>query len=77
MAAWGKWFEATKPHTLDMGGFGNGREISRTGTKELPLDPDSITGFTIVKAESLDEAQKLAHGNPFITSILIYEVRSG
>ena len=77
MAAWGKWFEATKPHTLDMGGFGNGREISRTGTKELPLDPDSITGFTIVKAESLDEAQKLAHGNPFITSIRIYEVRSG
>ncbi len=22
MAAWGRWFEATKPHTVDMCGFG-------------------------------------------------------
>ena len=40
MAAWGKWFEATKPHTVDMGGFGNGREISKGGTKDLPLGPE-------------------------------------
>jgi len=76
MAAWGKWFEATKPHTVDMGGFGGGREISRSGTKELPLGPDSITGFTIVNAASLDDAEKLTQGNPFISSIRIYEIRS-
>lgn len=75
MAAWGKWFEATKPQTVDMGGFGDGREISRSGTKDLPLNPDSITGFTIVNAASLDDAEKLAHGNPFISSIRVYEVR--
>ena len=51
MAAWGKWFEATKPHAVDMGGFGNGREISKGGTRDLPLGTDSITGFTIVNAE--------------------------
>ena len=39
MAAWGKWFEAIKPHTVDMGGFGNGREISKGGTKSLTLGP--------------------------------------
>jgi hypothetical protein len=77
MAAWGKWFEAAKPHTVDMGGFGLGREISRGGTKDLPLGPDSITGFTIVNAGSLEEAEKLAQGNPFISSIRVYEVRSG
>ena len=77
MAAWGKWFEATKPHTVDMGGFGNGREISKGGTKDLPLGPNSITGFTIVNAANLDDAEKMAQGNPFISSIRVYEVRSG
>lgn len=76
MGAWGKWFEATKPHMVDMGGFGAGREISRSGTSDLPLGPDSITGFTIVNAASLDDAETLARGNPFISSIRIYEVRS-
>lgn len=77
MAAWGKWFEATKQHTVAMGGFGQAREISRSGTRELPMGPDSITGFTIVNAESLDDAEKLTKGNPYISSIRIYEVRSG
>ena len=77
MAAWGKWFEAVKPHTADMGGFGHGREISKDGTKELPLGPDSITGFTIINAASLDEAEQMARGNPFISGIRVYEVRSG
>lgn len=77
MAAWGKWFEATKPNMVDMGGFGAGREISRSGSKELPLGPDSITGYTILTAASLDAAAKLADGNPFVSSIRIYEVRSG
>lgn len=77
MAAWGKWFETTKPHTLEMGGFGGGREISRDGTRELPLGPESITGFSIFNAASLDDAERLAQGNPFVSSIRVYEVRSG
>lgn len=77
MAAWGKWFEAIKPHIAEMGGFGQGREISKKGTKDLPLGLDSITGFTIVNAASLDEAEQIARGNPFISSIRVYEVRSG
>ena len=61
---------------VDMGGFGGGREISKGGTRDLPLGPDSITGFTIVSAASLDDAERLAQGNPFISSIRVYEVRS-
>jgi hypothetical protein len=76
MTAWGKWFEAMKAHIADMGGhFSRGREISKTGTKDLPLASDSITGFTIVNAESLDDAEKMAQSNPFISSIRVYEVR--
>jgi hypothetical protein len=60
-----------------MGGhFSSGREISKSGTKDLPLGLESITGFTIVSADSLDDAEKIARGNPYISSIRIYEVMS-
>ena len=75
MSAWGKWFEAIKDNIIDMGGhFSRGREISKSGTKELPLGLESITGFTIVNADSLDDAEKMAQSNPFILSIRVYEV---
>jgi hypothetical protein len=77
MAAWGKWFEAMKDNIVDMGGhFSKGREISGAGTKDLPLGPESITGFTIVSAASLDDAETMARSNPFISSIRVYEIMS-
>jgi hypothetical protein len=42
----------------------------------LPLGPESITGVSIVSADSLDEAEKMARSNPYVSSIRIYEVRS-
>ena len=46
MSAWGKWFEAMKDNIIDMGGhFSVGREISKAGTKDLPLGRESITGL--------------------------------
>lgn len=76
MAAWGKWFESIKDNVVDMGHFSSGREISDAGTKDLPLGLDSITGFVIVGAESLDDAEKMAQSNPYISSIRIYEMMS-
>lgn len=76
MQAWGAWFEAVKHRTVDNGGFAGGREISKDGTRELPWGMDSITGYTVLEAESLDEAEKLASTNPFIASIRIYEIRA-
>ena len=76
MAAWGKWFEAVADKTVDQGGFAGGREVSHNGTKDLPWGADSITGYSIINAESLDEAEKIAQDNPFIASIRIYEIRS-
>ena len=77
MAAWGKWFEATSDRIIDMGGhFGGGREISKAGTRDLPLGLESITGFTIVSADNIDDAEKIARSNPYISSIRVYEVMS-
>ena len=77
MAAWGKWFESMKDNIIDMAGpFGGGREISKAGTRDLPLGLESITGITTIRAGSLDEAEKMAQGNPYISSIRVYEVMS-
>ena len=44
MSAWGKWFESIADRTVDQGGhFTGGREISRAGTKDLPLGMDSTS----------------------------------
>jgi hypothetical protein len=76
MEAWMAWFESIADKQVDQGGFSNGREISKSGTKDLPWDMDCITGYNIIEAESIDEAEKLAQSNPFISSIRIYELRS-
>ncbi len=75
MKAWGAWFESISDKIVDQGGhFSKGREISRSGTRDLPMDMQSITGYTVIEAPSLDAAENLAQSNPFITSIRIYEV---
>ena len=76
MDAWGKWFESVADKTEDNGGFhGAAREISRDGDRDLPMGMDSITGYSIIRAESLEEAEQIARDNPFIASIRVYEIR--
>lgn len=77
MSAWGTWFETFKDDIIDnTGPFLVGREISKAGTRELPLGRESITGFTVVRAGSLDDAEKMAQSNPYISSVRVYEVMS-
>ena len=75
MKAWGAWFEANADRTIENVGFGGGREISGSGTTDLPFGPDSITGFTVIEAEDLDEAERIAQDNPHVAGIRVYEVR--
>ena len=75
MAAWGKWFESIADKSVDNGGFhGGAREISHSGTEDLTMGADSITGYSIINAESLDDAERIAQDNPFIASIRVYEI---
>lgn len=77
VAAWEEWFKSIADKVVDGGNpLGHGREISRKGTKELPLGSDSITGYTIINAESLDEAEEIAKTCPMITGIRVYEAIS-
>ena len=75
MADWKRWFESIADRTVENIGFAGGREITRDGSRDLPWGPDSITGCTVINAESLDEAEKIAADNPFIAGIRVYEVR--
>jgi hypothetical protein len=78
MNAWTAWFESTADITLDQGGFhGGALEISDSGTKDLPMGMESITGYTIIEAETLDQAEKIARDNPYIASIRVYEIMGG
>ncbi|MGI9435851.1 MAG: hypothetical protein ACR2Q4_13665 [Geminicoccaceae bacterium] len=74
MEAWNNWFDSVAGITVEHGRFRAAREISHDGAKDLPMGMDSITGYSIINAESLDDAEKIARDNPFISSIRIYEV---
>jgi hypothetical protein len=75
--AWGKWFASFGDKMVDGGSpLGNGREISHSGTKELSRGLDSLTGYCIINAENIDEAEKIARDCPIITSIRVYEAMS-
>ena len=75
MGAWGKWFESIADKTVDQGGhFSGAREISKSGTKDLPMGMQSITGYNIIEAADLDAAEKIAQDNPYIASIRVYEI---
>lgn len=72
--AWSNWFASIGDKIVDSGNpFGAGREITRSGSKELPLDGGAITGYSIINAESIDEAEEIAKGCPMITSVRVYE----
>ena len=76
MQTWEEWFDSIADKQVDRGGLGAGREISKSGTQDLPWGMDSITGYNIIEAETLEAAEKIAKQNPFISSIRVYEIRS-
>ncbi len=77
MEQWSKWFASIGDKLVDPGSpLGPGREISRSGTQELPVDRDALTGYTVINAKSLDEAEQIAKSCPMITSVRVYEAMS-
>lgn len=74
MQAWRRWFETAADRTVENAGLRNGREISKSGVRDLAMGGDALTGYTIINAEDMGEAEALARENPFITAIRIYEL---
>lgn len=74
MDDWMSWFAEIGESIVDSGNpFGPGREVTPSGTRDLPLDADAATGYTIVNADSIDDAEKLLANCPITTSVRIYE----
>ena len=74
MEAWNKWFASITEVQIDRGGLRGGREISHSGTKDLPFGKDSLTGYTIIQAADLDQAEKIARECPIVASTSVYEI---
>ena len=75
MAGWNAWFESIADKQVDRGGLAGGREITAAGTTELPFGKDSITGYTVIEAEDLEAAAKVAEACPIVGSTRVYEIR--
>lgn len=64
LAKWGAWMEAVGPALKDVGSpFGPGRSMVDDGTSG---DAVSLTGYSIVEADSLDAASALTEGHPYL-----------
>ena len=74
MDAWGKWFESIKDRIVEQGHCPHGREITHHGTIDLGLDLNAVTGYLIIKAVDMDDAEKIAKECPMITSTKVYEI---
>ncbi len=74
MGKWNQWFESIADRQVEKGHLPGGREFSQAGTKDLPFGRDSITGYTMIQAESLDDAAKIAGECPFVDCTRVYEV---
>jgi hypothetical protein len=72
MAAWGAWFGKIGPAIVDPGNpFAGSTSVGGNGSAD-----SALTGYTIVKADSLDAAAALADGCPVLGeggSIDVYE----
>jgi hypothetical protein len=77
MEGWKKWFEMIKDKQVDRGGFRGGFKITESGTDELPFGEDSLTGYTIIKAQDLEEAKEIAAECPIVESTRVYEIHKG
>ena len=76
MESWMQWFKSIEDKITDQIGLSDGKEVTKNGVRELPMDKDAITGYLVINAENIDEALKIAQSCPMITSTKVYEVRS-
>jgi hypothetical protein len=64
MAKWGEWMQKIGSGMVDMGTpLGDAVTVTKDGAKPLET---KIVGYSILQAESLDEAKKLVEGHPHL-----------
>jgi hypothetical protein len=76
MAAWGQWFGTLGAAVVDGGNpFGPSKSVSAGGAVKDGAS-SSLSGYSVVKADSLDAAVQMAKGCPVLKnggSVEVYE----
>jgi len=76
MAAWGKWFGELGQALVDGGNpFGPSSSVGPDGTVKQGAG-SALGGYSILKADSLDQASQMAKGSPMIAdggTVEVYE----
>jgi hypothetical protein len=77
MDAWSNWFASMADRIVDKGSpLGSGIEVSNKGTVKLTSEMWPATGYMIIKAGNIEEAEKIAKECPIISSLRVYELMS-
>ena len=76
MESWMQWFKSIEDKIADQIGLRFGKEVTKNGITDLPMDKNAITGYLVIHAENIDEAIKIAQSCPMITSVRVYETMS-
>jgi hypothetical protein len=74
VASWMAWFEKVAGSIVDSGNpLGNCREITKTGSRDLTPAMGAAGGYSILSADSMEDAERLLEGCPIIDSVRLYE----
>jgi hypothetical protein len=77
MAAWTRWFGTLGENLVDSGNPFNPQAEAQIGDGTVTMDVDTASGYTIIKAESLEKAVELAKHCPMAMapgcSVKVYE----
>lgn len=78
MQQWGGWFGKLGDKVVDAGNpFGHAKNISNGSAHEGAAQNPAATGYSILKADSLNAATELAKGCPVLQSggkVTVYEI---
>lgn len=67
MAAWGKWYEDLGPAVVDTGNpVGRTSTIQSTGAVSDGGGANPVSGYTVIKADTMDAAVAMARGCPIL-----------
>ena len=77
MAEWGVWYEAIGAAIVDGGNpFGASKSITSGGVSDGPAGSPPATGYTVISADSLDDAVAKTRNHPHIKyggEVTVYE----
>ena len=72
---WMQWFDAHTGNMIDSGNpMTAGVEVTPSGVQAIEIGRDSLTGYSILTADNMDQAIAVARTNPMITSVIVYEL---